>query len=74
MKSEINLNFHFTYGKLKQIADNMVQLIDRDIAEFTDRGYTPARRAELVAQINTFIRLLVAQQTTRKQIYGRNHY
>lgn len=55
MKSEINLNFHFTYGKLKQIADNMVQLIDRDIAEFTDRGYTPARRAELVAQINTFI-------------------
>lgn len=73
MKAEIILKFNFTYGKLKQIADNMVQLIDRDIAEFTDRGFTPARRAELIAQINTFVSMPNDEQLDgQKQIATEN--
>lgn len=50
-KEPILLKFRFTYGELKQKADSTLLLIDRDLAEFTDRGFTPAKRAELEAAI-----------------------
>ena len=46
--------FNFSYGELKQMGDAYVDLLDRDIAEFTDKGYTPAKRATLVEAIETF--------------------
>ncbi len=55
MKKEVISLFNFTFAKLKQLCDNMLNLIDRDIVEFTDRGFTPAKRAAFVAQINTFV-------------------
>lgn len=54
-KREIVLNkFHFSYGHLKQLADIYVILMDRDIAEFADAGYTPARRTALIDATNVF--------------------
>ncbi len=41
-KEPILLKFRFTYGELKQKADVTLLLIDRDLAEFSDRGFTPA--------------------------------
>lgn len=50
-KEPILLKFRFTYGELKQKADVTLLLIDRDLAEFSDRGFTPAQRAELETAI-----------------------
>lgn len=47
-------NFKFTYGFLKQLADSTLLLIDRDMVQFTDRGFTAAKRTEFVAAINAF--------------------
>lgn len=55
MKKEVVVLFNFTFAKLKQLCDNMLQLIDRDNLEFADRGYTPAKRAAFAAQIDTFV-------------------
>jgi len=55
MKKEIvKVKFKFSFGKLKQLADGTLILIDRDIIEFSDRGFTPVRRTELVAAIDLF--------------------
>jgi hypothetical protein len=53
-KEMVLQNFKFTYGFLKQLADSTLILIDRDIVQFTDRGFTPVKRTELVTAINTF--------------------
>jgi hypothetical protein len=53
-KEMIIPNFRFTYGFLKQLADSTLLLIDRDMVQFTDRGFTPVKRTELVTAINTF--------------------
>ena len=37
------------------MCDNTLLLIDRDIAEFTDRGFTAAKRTAFVNQINAFL-------------------
>ena len=55
MKKEIVVGFNFTYGMLKQLCDNMLLLIDRDIVEFTDRGFTAAKRTAFVNQLNAFL-------------------
>jgi hypothetical protein len=40
---------------LTQLCDNLLLLIDRDIVEFTDRGFTAAKRTAFISQINAFI-------------------
>lgn len=55
MKKEITTLFRFPFSKLKQLCDNMLQLLDRDLVEFTDRGFTPAKRAVFANQINAFV-------------------
>lgn len=52
MKPKVDLKFNFSIARLKQLADNMLLLIDRDIIQFTDRGFTPAKRAAFIAQIS----------------------
>ncbi len=46
--------FNFSYGTLKQLADNTVALIDRDTVEFADRGFNAAKRTALVTAITNF--------------------
>lgn len=55
MKKEVITVFRFSFAMLKQLCDNMLQLLDRDIVEFTDRGFTPAKRAAFVSQLNAFL-------------------
>ncbi|WP_379965098.1 hypothetical protein [Epilithonimonas sp. UC225_85] len=45
-KDPVIREFHLTDAVLKQKADEFINLLDRDIAEFTDRGYTPAKKTE----------------------------
>lgn len=54
MKNKILLEFNFSLARLKQLADNMVQLMDRDSTQFADRGFTPAKRTAFVAQIDLY--------------------
>lgn len=69
MAKKLNpLNFNFSYGTLKQLGDEYVMLMDRDIVEFTDRGYTPARRAELEAAIETFSKFSSDEQMEGRQM------
>jgi hypothetical protein len=65
-KDIIFKKFSFSLGELKQLADSYVILLDRDIAEFTDRGYTPEKRAALVEAIEVF-----AKFSTDEQMEGR---
>lgn len=53
-KKEVVRSYNFTDGYLKQIADNMLTLIDRDIVEFTDMGFTPAKRSDFIQKTNDF--------------------
>jgi hypothetical protein len=46
--------FNFSFGTLKQLADNTLTLLDRDAVEFADRGFTPTKRDELVTAITNF--------------------
>jgi len=55
MKKEVVVLFNFTFAKLKQLCDNMLQLIDRDKIEFEDRGYNEEKKAAFAAQIETFV-------------------
>ena len=48
-KEQVVRNFKLADSVLKQKADEFIALIDRDISEFTDRGYSPAKKAELMA-------------------------
>lgn len=47
-------NYNFTDAKLKQLADALLLQIDRDIQDFNDRGFTPAKRSELKSLIEQF--------------------
>jgi hypothetical protein len=53
-KEMIKVKFKFSFAHLKQLADNMVLLIDRDLVAFTDRGFTTAKRTQLVTKIDQF--------------------
>lgn len=46
-KNSVSREYIFPDAVLKQKADEFINLIDRDIAEFTDRGYTLAKKTEL---------------------------
>lgn len=52
-KEQVVRNFKLADSVLKQKADEFIGLIDRDVAEFTDRGYSPAKKAELMAARST---------------------
>jgi len=52
-KNQVKRDFTMSDAVLKQKADELIALIDRDIAEFTDRGYNAAKKAELTAARNT---------------------
>ena len=45
-KNSVSREYIFPDAVLKQKADEFINLIDRDIAEFTDRGYTLAKKTE----------------------------
>lgn len=47
-KNPVTRGYLFPDAVLKQKADEFINLLDRDIVEFTDRGYTPAKRTELM--------------------------
>ncbi len=51
-KDQVKRDFNLADAVLKQKADELIALIDRDIAEFTDRGYNAEKRAELTAARN----------------------
>lgn len=46
-KNPVAREFKLADAFLKQKADEFINLLDRDITEFTDRGYTPAKKTEL---------------------------
>lgn len=52
-KNQVKRDFTMSDAVLKQKADELIALIDRDIAEFTDRGYNAAKKAELTTARNT---------------------
>lgn len=51
-KDPVKRDFILTDAVLKQKADEMIALIDRDITEFTDRGYTAAKKTEFTTARN----------------------
>jgi len=53
-KEIVKVKFNFTFAKLKQLADGMLILIDRDITEFNDRGFTVDKRTQFVDAIDKF--------------------
>ena len=44
--------FNFTFGYLKQLAEEMLLNIERDLAEFTDRGFNAAKKTGLLNAIS----------------------
>lgn len=52
-KEQVTRDFKLADSVLKQKADELIALIDRDITEFTDRGYNPAKKTELTTALNT---------------------
>ncbi|WP_288244667.1 hypothetical protein [uncultured Chryseobacterium sp.] len=51
-KDQVKRDFNLADAVLKQKADELIALIDRDIVEFTDRGYNDTKRNELIAARN----------------------
>lgn len=47
-------DYRLSDAELKQVADKILLLIDRDVVEFTELGFTPAKRAAYKAQIELF--------------------
>lgn len=43
-KDQVKRDFNLADAVLKQKADELIALIDRDIVEFTDRGYNAAKK------------------------------
>lgn len=53
-KKEVIRKYNLSDANLKQVADNMLILLDRDIVEFNDMGFTPTKRADFVQMIQDF--------------------
>ncbi len=53
-KKKVKRKFNFSYSHLKQVADNVLQLLDRDIVEHSTRGFTVAKRTAFVNLISIF--------------------
>lgn len=47
-KNPVEREYQMTDGILKQKADEVIALIDRDTVEFADRGYSAAKKTEFV--------------------------
>ena len=47
-------NYKFSDAELKQVADKMLNLIDRDRVEFTELGFTPAKETEYKTLLDLF--------------------
>ncbi|RZK04192.1 MAG: hypothetical protein EOO46_17175 [Flavobacterium sp.] len=55
MKKEMILPlFNFTYAHLKQLADQTLLLIERDMVQFTDRGFSAAKKTAFSVAIKNF--------------------
>ena len=55
MKKEIvTRNYTFSDAMLKQKADGMLLLLDRDFSEFSERGFTLTKRANFVSKLEYF--------------------
>lgn len=52
-KEQVTRDFKLADSVLKQKADELIALIDRDITEFTDRGYNAAKKTELTTALHT---------------------
>ncbi|MDF2933423.1 MAG: hypothetical protein K0R36_2754 [Chryseobacterium sp.] len=52
-KEQVKRDFKLADSVLKQKADELIGLIDRDITEFTDRGYNAAKKTELTTALHT---------------------
>lgn len=52
-KDQVVRTFRLADSVLKQKADELIGLIDRDITEFTDRGYNAAKKTELTTALHT---------------------
>lgn len=52
-KNQVTRDFKLADAVLKQKADELINLIDRDLTEFTDRGYNTDKRNELTTARNT---------------------
>ncbi len=50
-KNQVVREFHLTDAILKQKADEFINLLDRDIVRFTDRGYTPTKKPSLPRRV-----------------------
>lgn len=61
-KDQVVRDFKLADAVLKQKADEFIVLIDRDITEFTDRGYNDAKRIEFETARDT----VVIKQTLSK--------
>jgi len=51
-KEQVVRTFKLADSVLKQKADELIALIDRDITEFTDRGYNADKKTELTTALN----------------------
>lgn len=49
-KTMVTRNFKFADAVLKQKADEFINLLDRDLLEFTERGYNAAAKANFTAK------------------------
>ncbi|WP_312196396.1 hypothetical protein [Epilithonimonas vandammei] len=52
-KDQVKRDYIMADAVLKQKADEFIALMDRDITEFTDRGYSPAKKTEFETFRNT---------------------
>lgn len=53
-KQVVKRDFNFPDSELMQNSDNMVNLLERDSAEFLDRGVTPAKVTQFIAARDSF--------------------
>ncbi|HMK05898.1 MAG TPA: hypothetical protein VK476_00090, partial [Flavobacterium sp.] len=54
INEENTTNFKFSYDFLKKLAESTLTLIDRDIVEFTDRGFDSIKREEYQQCLTAF--------------------
>src|SRR5690348_9682223 len=66
-KDKLSTDFRFPYSNLKQLGDNTLLLIDRDILEFTERGFTVAKRTAFKNAIDQFAAFTTDEQLSAIQ-------
>jgi len=53
-KKEVIRKYNFSDGYLKQISDNTLILLDRDVVAFNDMGFTSTKRSDYVQTLKNF--------------------